>query len=157
MRQERGAVAKAGMIPPAPVSLRRASPADAEFVLHVTELTMRAYAVAIWGHWDSEGTRASFTPSTHRIAQLRGTDIGCLEWIEEPGAFRLNKLYILPAYQKHGIGGQILHDLIARARKVRKPIRLSVLAVNPALDFYVHRGFRIESKTPERTFMIFEP
>lgn len=139
------------------VTLRPASPADAELVFRITESTMRAYAEETWGYWDSERTRASFSLSTHRIAQLGGIDIGCLEWIEDPDGFRLNKLYILPAHQKRGIGGRILHDLIVQARGMRKPIRLSVLAVNPAQAFYARHGFHVESKTSQRIFMILPP
>jgi ribosomal protein S18 acetylase RimI-like enzyme len=145
------------MTAPEPTTLRPASPADAELVFRVTESTIRAYAEAIWGYWDSERTRASFSPCTHHIVQLGSTDIGCLEWVEEPDEFHLNKLYILPAYQNRGFGGQILNNLIAQARKALKPIHLSVLAVNPAQAFYTRHGFRAERRTPERTFMAWRP
>jgi GNAT superfamily N-acetyltransferase len=145
------------MTVPKTLALRPASLTDAEFVFRVAKVTMRAYAEAIWGVWDKERIRMSFSASTHRIVQLGGTDIGCLEWIEEPDGFRLNKLYILPAYQGRGLGGQILDDLIAQAAKAGQPIRLSVLAVSPAQAFYARHGFYVESKSPERVFMAWKP
>lgn len=145
------------MISPQAISLRPASPDDAEFVFRVTEATMRVYAEATWDHWDHKRTMASFSPATHRIVRCDDTDIGCLEWIEEPGEFRLSKLFILPAYQNRGIGGEILSRLIDQARITHKPVHLSVLTVNPAKSFYVRHGFYVERKTSERVIMTWVP
>ena len=145
------------MTAPGAIVLRPASPDDAEFVFRVSEATMRAYAEATWGRWDPEQTKASFSPVTHRIIQRDGADIGCLEWIEQLDGFRLNKLFILPTYQNRGIGSEILDRPIDQARSALKPIRLSVLTVNPAQTFYALHGFYISDKTPERVFMIWTP
>lgn len=145
------------MTTPGTITFRSASSNDAEFVFRVTESTMRAYAEVTWGRWDRKRTSASYSPITHRIIQSDGADIGCLEWIEEPDGFRLNKLFVLPAHQNHGVGSEILDRLIAQANKARKPIHLSVLTVNPAQAFYARHGFCISGKTRERVFMTWTP
>jgi GNAT superfamily N-acetyltransferase len=137
------------------ISVRAALPSDAEFVFTLTEACMRHYAEATWGKWDAETTRRSFFPETHSIVRLCETDIGCMELIEEPSIFRLNKLYIAPLYQNRGIGTEILRIMISNARAARKPICLSVLRVNPAKALYRRLGFKVQSQTPERVYMEF--
>jgi len=114
---------------------------------------MRRYAEQTWGQWDDVRTRESFVPESHRIIQYDGDSIGCIELIESSAEFDLNKLYILPEYQNRGIGTRLMREAIADARSKQKPIRLSVLAVNPARRFYERLGFRITQSTPERHYM----
>jgi GNAT superfamily N-acetyltransferase len=137
------------------ISVRAALPSDAEFVFALTEACMSRYAEATWGKWDAERTRMSFFPETHRIVRLCETDIGCIEVVEEPSTFRLNKLYIAPSYQNQGIGTEVLRRMISNARAARKPICLSVLRVNPAKALYTRLGFKVQSQTPERVYMEF--
>jgi GNAT superfamily N-acetyltransferase len=135
------------------VSLRPALAEDAEFVFRVTEFCMRRYAEQTWGRWDEAYNRASFAPETHQIVQYDSQDIGCIEVEDAPTHMRVNKLYILPAYQNRGIGAQLMRQLILRAANAGKPIRLSVLLVNPARRFYERLGFSVRESTSERHFM----
>jgi hypothetical protein len=52
-----------------------------------------------------------------------------------------------------GIGSAALRMILAEAAGKGVPVRLSVLATNPALDFYLRHGLRIGEETPERRFM----
>jgi ribosomal protein S18 acetylase RimI-like enzyme len=135
------------------VTLRPAVPDDAEFVLRVTEACMRAYAEQTWGAWNEALTRASFDPATHRIIQCDEQDIGCLALHEWDDHLDLDKLYILPAYQNRGIGTRLMDDIVAQAAAAGKPVRLSVLAVNPARRFYERAGFVVTQSTAERHYM----
>jgi ribosomal protein S18 acetylase RimI-like enzyme len=135
------------------VTLRPAVSDDAEFVFRVTEACMRAYAEQTWGAWNEAITRASFTPATHRIIRCDDQDIGCLALYEMGDHLDLDKLYILPAYQNRGIGTALIRDIIARAAAAGKPVRLSVLAVNPARRFYERAGFVVMHSTGERHYM----
>ena len=137
----------------ATIGLRPASPADADFVFQLAEAGLRHYAEQTWGKWDDAGARASFMPATHRIIQYGGEDIGCLALIELPDAFKLNRLFVLPEFQKLGIGTRLMGEILANAGAKRKPIRLRVLAVNPARRFYERLGFRVTRSTPERHYM----
>src|SRR2546421_4855528 len=137
-------------ISPPAVTLRPAAPDDAEFVFQVTEVCMRAYAEQTWGAWNEAVTRASFDPATHRIIQCDDQDIGCLALHERSDHLDLDKLYILPAYQNRGIGTRLIKDIIAQAAAAEKPVRLSVLAVNPARRFYERAGFVVTQSTTER-------
>jgi GNAT superfamily N-acetyltransferase len=137
----------------APVTLRPATADDAEFVFRVTEACMRAYAEQTWGAWNEAVTRASFDPATHRIIRCDDEDIGCLAVHAREDHLDLDKLYILPAYQNRGIGTDLIRGIIAQAATVGKPVRLSVLAVNPARRFYERAGFTVTQSTAERHYM----
>ena len=135
------------------LGLRPAVPADADFVFRLAEAGLRHYAEQTWGKWDKAGTRASFLSMTHQIIQYGGQDIGCIALVEAPDEFKLNRLFLLPAFQNRGIGTRLMGEIIANARDKRKPIRLRVLAVNPARRFYERLGFRVTRSTPERHYL----
>jgi GNAT superfamily N-acetyltransferase len=120
------------------ISLRAATSDDAVFALHVTEACMRAYAEQTWGNWDG---RADLNIAFDKVIQLAGRDIGLMGVKLSPDFWFLDKLYVLPAYQRHGIGGCLLRGLIDDAKAVRIGLRLTVLEVNPARRFYERHGF----------------
>jgi ribosomal protein S18 acetylase RimI-like enzyme len=137
------------------IAIRPATAIDAEFVYKLTEACMRRYAEQQWGNWDERRTRRSFQPVTHQIIQFEGNDVGCLEVIESPRDFDLNKLYILPQYQNRGIGSYVLHQVISRARAKKRPLRLSVLVVNRAARrLYERLGFSVIRSTHERHYLV---
>jgi GNAT superfamily N-acetyltransferase len=113
---------------------------------------MRKYAESTWGNWIPEPLD-NFRPEIHQIIQFDGDEIGCIAVIDEPEALMLEKLYILPSYQRRGIGTLLLRRLIERAHAGEKPIRLRVLRVNPARQLYERNGFEVERSTNERHFM----
>lgn len=113
---------------------------------------MREYAEQTWGKWITE-PRNNFRPEIHQIIQCDEDDIGCIALIDEPDALTLEKLYILPSHQNRGIGTFLLRCLIERADAGGQAIRLRVLHVNPARQFYERNGFRIDHSSNERYFM----
>ena len=57
---------------------------------------------------------------------------------------RLHKLFVLPELHKSGAGSLLLEYIIAKSREARnEKILLSVNRQNPAVDFYLNRGFEI--------------
>ncbi len=61
--------------------------------------------------------------------------------------------YIVPKYQRRGIGAHVLHLVVAGARASGLPVRVRILRVNPAKHFYERHGFKVVSETPERFFI----
>jgi GNAT superfamily N-acetyltransferase len=49
-----------------------------------------------------------------------------------PTHIQLVQIYLLPEYQRLGIGTVLLQKLIAEARQSQIPIRLKVMTINPA-------------------------
>ena len=134
------------------VILRSASEFDWDFLCAVLESCMREYAERTSGNWRPE-PRDNFRPEVHRIIQCDGIEIGCVALIEGPDALMLEKLYILPTYQRGGIGTSLLRRLVERAHVSEKPIHLRVLRVNPARQLYERNGFKANRSSDERRFM----
>jgi len=116
-------------------SLRQAAAADADFVYRVVEATMRHYVKQTWGSFSEELGRKGMGE------------------LVAPDHIELAQLFILPSHQNRGIGTSILRSIMQEARQAGKPVRLRLLAVNPARRLYEREGFRVSSTTPERIYM----
>ena len=138
-------------------SLRQAAAADADFVYRVVEATMRHYVEQTWGSFSEElsrkGMGALVATGDCAIIEFAGEDIGVLAVKRHPDHIELAQLFILPSHQNRGIGTSILRSIMQEARQAGKPVRLRLLAVNPARRLYEREGFRVSSTTPERIYM----
>jgi GNAT superfamily N-acetyltransferase len=139
------------------VSLRPAQAADSEFAYQVLERTMKSYAVATWGKWlereAREETSADATAGRSQIIQLGTTAVGLLRLDRFETHLQLEQLFVVPEHQRQGIGAAVLQAVVSEGRSQRLPVRLRVLRVNPAKEFYARHGFCVVSETPERLFM----
>jgi GNAT superfamily N-acetyltransferase len=70
-----------------------------------------------------------------------------------PTHIQLEQIYLLPEYQRLGIGSVLIQSLITEASQSHIPIRLRVMTVNPAKKFYEKFGFIVTEVTPEFFFM----
>jgi GNAT superfamily N-acetyltransferase len=133
------------------ITLRDATTGDAAFALHLTEVCMRAYAEQSWGKWDG---CPDFEPSEDVVVESDGRSIGLVGLsIDSAKSWVLERLYLLPAYQRHGIGSFLLRSLIEAAKSERAVVRLTVLEVNPARHFYERHGFVLTHTIPPRHHM----
>lgn len=63
---------------------------------------------------------------------------------DEPSAFKLHKLYVLPASHGKGLGRKLVDEVARRARAAGAyALDLNVNRQNPALSFYGKYGFRV--------------
>lgn len=139
-------------------TLRQAKESDFEFVYRVTEVSMRDYVEQTFGPWITEDQRkiieASFDPGTHRIITVEGNPVGVLATRAHDSYVQLEKLYLLPEFQRHGIGSEILRELARAASESGTPIHLRVLNSNlGARQLYERFGFTVVRETAERRFM----
>jgi GNAT superfamily N-acetyltransferase len=139
------------------LSLRPATVDDREFAYATTRDTMREYTVATWGTWNEEDVRRrtneNIDAGTTSIILLGAARIGIRVVEHEADCIRLAQLFILPAYQRRGLGSKLIGQLLAEARAAGLPLRLRVLRVNPAFNLYQRMGFKVVEATPERYFM----
>ncbi|MEH1905586.1 MAG: GNAT family N-acetyltransferase [Nostoc sp.] len=139
------------------ISLRHISEADFDFIDQVTKAAMQTYVELTWGNWVNEEQRSptydSIDLSTHQIIQFDSQDVGCLAVERHSSYVQLTKLYLLPNFQRRGIGTFVIRQLIAEAKERKTPLRLRVLAVNPAHRLYQREGFVVQAQTQERIYM----
>jgi GNAT superfamily N-acetyltransferase len=138
---------------PATFSLRQANADDATLFYDVINRTMRNFIITTWGAWNEERVRRESyedsCSSNAQVIQIDDTAVGVLVVERCPTHIQLEQIYLLPEYQRMGIGRVLLERLIAEALQSKIPIRLRVMAVNPAKSFYEQHGFIITEATTE--------
>jgi ribosomal protein S18 acetylase RimI-like enzyme len=138
---------------PTNFTLRPASPDDATLFYSVIDLTMREFILATWGRWDearvqSESQAHSKSPNA-QVIEIDHVPVGVFFVARYPTHIQLEQIYLLPKYQQLGIGTALISTLIVEADRSSVPVRLRVMAVNPAKRFYERFGFVITEATPE--------
>ena len=132
------------------VTLRPAHSADYPFALHLYVQTIKPLATA-WMGWVDDEQKAQFAslwcPSDTRIISLDGQHIGWVEFRWTGDEIFLKQLYISPAYQRRGIGSQVMRLLLEEQGRTAKSMALFVLRNNPAYRFYERQGFEVVQET----------
>lgn len=143
------------------VSLRPATADDSEFAYGTTWTTMRNHVLATFGAWNEDEVRRNIAESIAagytQIIELADARIGFHVVERAPDHIQLWRIFILPEYQRRGIGSELIERLLTEARGAALPLRLRVLRVNPAFKLYERMGFKVGQATPERYFMEHSP
>jgi GNAT superfamily N-acetyltransferase len=134
------------------IRTRPATETDKPFLSWLEEACMREYTVALRGAWRPRPPDEQLLDEC-RIIVEGGEDIGCVTMIARPDHVWVDQLYISPRFQRKGIGSTVLRMILSEAAAMGVPVRLSVIATNPAVDFYLPHGFRIHEETSERRIM----
>jgi GNAT superfamily N-acetyltransferase len=128
------------------ISLRPARPVDYGFARQTCFAALRA-ALGPDADWDEaleDGLFAKqFVQSEAEMVALEGRDAGWLQTRRQRGRIHLVRFCLAPVFRSRGLGRFVLDQLQARARKAGSPILLSLARIDPALGFYLRRGFRI--------------
>ena len=140
-----GGTSRAGFTKSA-VTLRPATPADAEFCYQLHKAAMGAYITAIWG-WDEQVQRAfharAFNVHRWQIITDGQADIGMLDIDYRPGEIYLSRIEIHPDHQGRGIGTRLISALLDEAHQEGRDLVLDVLTVNRgAQALYFRLGLR---------------
>ncbi len=121
---------------------------------------LRPYVEALWG-WDAEDQqeryRAQFEPSRIAIICSNGHDVGYLQVEDCEDHIFLAGMFLAKDYRRKGIGSEVLGDVMRKAMKTGKAVRLRVLLPNPAQRLYERLGFRITETTDSHVYMEFSP
>ena len=101
------------------IQRRPATDQDSEFAYRVKRAALGEYVAATWG-WDEEWQvdyhERDFDPAAMEIIQWDGEDIGTLVVSEQEDQVSLNEIYILPRFQRQGIGTALIREVMARSR-----------------------------------------
>jgi GNAT superfamily N-acetyltransferase len=137
---------------------RPATNADLELIYSILRASLGPYVEQTWGKWDDETQRKRFDEVTraadHSIVELDSEPIGCLCVKQSETEVRLIRLFILPEFQRRGLGTRILEEVLASADKSGLPVSLRVLRVNPARRLYERHGFVVAEQNETHYMMI---
>lgn len=140
---------------PAPITLRPATEADAEFLCAVYAST-RAEELALTDWTDSQKAafcrqqfdaqtahyHAHYPTAEYSIIERGGVPAGRLfvdRWAKE---IRIMDIALLPEHRSTGIGTTLLRALQTEAHAAGKTLTIHVEKFNPALRLYERLGFR---------------
>jgi ribosomal protein S18 acetylase RimI-like enzyme len=156
-RWARGQSSEAG-----PYSLRTASQHDFEFLHALKRSAYEEHVVATYGAWDDPWQRdrfaAQFDPPAVQVVIADGRAVGELvvQWHEDP--VFLAAIEIEPELRGRGIGTAIIRDVVDRAGRQGKTVRLQVFKVNErAIRLYEKLGFRECGVTDTHRLLVCEP
>lgn len=133
-------------------TLRQAREDDFNFLYNLKVTCLKEYVAITYG-WDDEYQLQLFTkrfdPSEIQIIAVDDHDVGNLSVEDSDDELYIAGIYLLPAWQKKGLGTSVIKDVLSAAAAREKGVWLQVLKVNPARRLYERLGFQIfeESET----------
>ena len=138
---------------PVPISLRKASATDAEFLLSLAREAYREVLTRQFTGWDESvhGHRFSekIAAFPFQIAELDGEPVAAFSSSVHSDHVRVNELVVLPAFQNRGLGSQLLVRVLDSARSIGLPVRLYTFRLNRAAQFYLRHGFIVAGRRGE--------
>ena len=134
---------------------RPADASDAAFAFAVKRAALGKYVAQVWG-WDEAVQQAHHAAdwANHPpdLVELDDVLIGTLEVVQHPDHVYIGELYLLPEYQRRGIGSELLRRVLSRADAAGLPARLQFLKVNPVRALYERHGFQITGESTTHYF-----
>jgi ribosomal protein S18 acetylase RimI-like enzyme len=122
-----------------PPLVREASAADRQRALEIFQREFRGRQLV------AEGVPVSVNDAELLVAETEGGVTGALAWRQRNGHLQIIALATDPMWQRAGVGGYLVAEAEALARRQGLP-RVLVTMTNdniPALYFYQRRGYRL--------------
>jgi len=88
-----------------------------------------------------------------RIIVLDGADVGWLQTMTQDDELFLAQMFVDRPFQRRGIGTEVMKRLIGEAARSNRPIRLSVVKINPARRLYERLGFQVTHEDDRKLYM----
>jgi len=82
-----------------------------------------------------------------QIITCDGEPIGTISITKNADHIELGLFFILPAYQKQGIGTYLMQPVLDEADRESKVVKVAYLVNNPAESLYLRHGFEIINAT----------
>lgn len=140
--------------------IRNGNKDDLQLAYDIRKNALGAYITETWGwdeQWQWDYHLKDFNPEILYIIEVDGKAAATIEIIQEEDAIVISGLYILDSFQSKGLGSELMIDVIKKAEKENKNVRLQVLFVNKrAYDFYIKLGFQKAGEKEKHYQMIYE-
>ncbi len=125
--------------------LRPASEGDYEFFYQLKKDAIGGYIRSTWG-WDEDQQQdfhfREWHPESLDIITLDIKPIGSIRLRTFSDEMHLGQFYLRPTFQNLGIGSFFMNLVKEQAANAGLPLRIEVLKVNRAQEFYQRHGFR---------------
>lgn len=141
------------------IAFRPALTSDISFLLELRRLTMTTHETAagiVRMPVDVE-RRALEHFESARIIEWSTTAIGMLKLTHEGSEWYLSQIQLLPAWQRRGLGTEIVQGVLADATESGAAVSLSVLKVSPAVRLYERLGFSVVTTSERGLTLRFDP
>jgi len=149
------------LIRPIALSFRIAGGDDFAYIYRLCEATMRPYVEADLGDCFEKVAHPTIQKLVEggKFYRIYANDelVGAVAHERHETHIQLEEIYLESAKQNQGLGTEIMKLFIEQSRSLELPIRLHVLASNPARRFYERLGFSITRSTREVNYMEYAP
>jgi len=111
--------------------------------LYVSSMEQHLSALNAWDREKAEATFESYFKTEEiRIILMDGNQAGCIQVSETAEAINLDQIHLYKEYRNRGIGSQLIMETMAIATGKKKPVLLSLIHGNRAVNLYQRLGFR---------------
>ena len=139
------------------VDLRPARAEDRAFAQAVYFATQRWLIEELFGWRGDEVEHAKFDELYRQdetsIIVTGGEAAGWMTVLRAGDAVELDGIYILPQFQRLGIGAALIRGLMLQASLEGTPLRLSTAKINPARELYRRLAFREMKEDRYKVYM----
>lgn len=120
---------------------------------------MGPYRVAAGVPESAEEVRAQVVAHLERAWVILSQDepIGLFKATKGASPWSIVQIQLLPAWQRQGIGTELISGFLAEARAAGAAVEIRVLKVNPALALYQRLGFKITGESARGYTLSIEP
>jgi GNAT superfamily N-acetyltransferase len=128
------------------ILLTAADETHKEFSYEVKKAAEGEYISSMFG-WDEDLQRdfhaKAWQQQKPQIITYDGKPIGTVATMETEDCIEVGQFFILPEYQRAGIGTYLLKNILDRADRLGKNVALRFLKNNPVKSLYIRNGFRL--------------
>ena len=150
-----------GRLRPMVISLRPAVASDSDFAERVFFSTQRWIIERLFGWRGDEFEHRRFMEHYHpEITAIIMADEQPAGWLAvswHADRAEIHSIYLLAAFQRLGIGSQLVRDVISEANRQNLSVCLSAAKINPARTLYERLGFCVVDESEFKVFMQYGP
>ena len=126
---------------------RHGSDRDLDFARDLTRSNMLRYYIQHSLLWQDEAFDVAWAGREHRIITHTDNRVGYVSLSRDARALYIRELHIAEAFRGQGAGSWVIDQVMAIARKERRPaLRLTVFENNPARSLYERKGLQVVGK-----------
>ena len=138
------------------LSVVSASDADYEFSYQVKKLAQGPHITERWG-WDEDKQRRfhrkAWEEERPDVITYQEEQIGTITVLKENNCVRVAQFFILPEYQRQGIGSFLLEGILKNADTAGKLSKVTFLEGSPVESLYRRYGFNLVEQGDGFCFM----